>query len=66
MAEPQPSIKSCPICGVAMVRVQTDDNSVLYRCYSCQTEISDHSPKAAMCLPWRDEVWTVQAVSALS
>jgi len=39
MEQSLPHVKSCPVCGVAMVRVSIDAYSVIFHCYSCNLEI---------------------------
>jgi hypothetical protein len=36
--EPEPP-KTCPVCSVAMMRQVNPDGTLVYRCYSCGTEI---------------------------
>ena len=40
----QQSIKACPVCGVAMIRRVKDGKTIVYRCYSCETEIEMTRP----------------------
>jgi hypothetical protein len=36
--------RACPVCGVAMMRQVAADGTLIYRCYSCETEIKVRQP----------------------
>ena len=54
------TIKSCPVCRVAMVHEPVNDGTSRYHCYSCGAQIEIAAPRKTIHFPWRGDDWELQ------
>lgn len=39
------NVKSCPVCGAAMLRVASDESLIIHRCDDCLAEVVKPTPR---------------------